>query len=310
MDALKKKADELKIEYTEDTEKETLEILITEREEELSKDADYLKEQLNFQKAEAKKAFIKRDTALADKRRLSQKIKELEDKEGVSTGDYDSLKSELEALKKFREEAEAAADLKAQEGLNQTERDKLQLEKEFRKLQDDFASFKNTSSQEREDSNKILEDANKRISSLRTHGLEADIIKSAHKNNAWNADQIVNLTKGFFTYDEQLDKYTRLERDEQGKIIDELSVSDYITSFLGKEENENLIKADVKDSFETKKGESDAKIKLAKKTIGAGIYDPKDEKIMDEAEERGLEVKDWIEIKTMEFEKQKEIRAR
>lgn len=309
MDGLKKKADDLGIEYSSDVEKDTLETLITDREEELNNDINHLREQLEFQKKESKKAFSKRDTALADKRRLSQQIKDLEsdEEDEGDTEELKSLKEELDGLKEYKKTTEDAIEARELETLTQVERDKLHLEKELRSFKDRFNTLEESVGQEREDSKKTLEDATKRISSLRTHGLEAEIIKAAHKSNAWNADQIVTLTKPFFTYDEQLDKYTHLERDDRNKIVDELSVVEYIKNFLGKEENENLIKSDVKETFDFKKGETDTKTKFTSKS---GEYNIKDPKLIEEADERGFEdINDWIEIKKMMDEKQKTIRS-
>lgn len=308
MNELKKKADGLGVEYNDDTDQEALETLITEREEELSTDVEHLSGKIDFLEGESKKAYAKRDTALSDKRKLSQKIKELEESKSgdIDSEEFKSIKTELEDLKKFKEDAEAIVEAKNLETLTGAERDALHWKKQTEAFESKLQNAERDAEEERTNSTKILEDARKQISSLRTHGLEAEIVRAALKNKAWNAEQIVNLTRSFFTYDEQLDKYTHLERDERNKIVDELSVGDYIKNFLGEEENENLVKGELKKSFETQKQQSEGKKFVKKDDLE---YDPKDPKIIEDAEERGLEVSDWIDIKIMEDKKQQEIRS-
>jgi len=294
---LKKKATELKVEFKDDVTEDDLNVLVTKKEEELSSDLDYLRERVKFLDEESKKAFSKRDSATADKRALSTKIKELEDKlkDSINKEELTKLQKEFEDLKKYKEDIEKQREAEELAKTNEVERAKIQFNKEMDKMRKEFDDMKTSFDSEREKSKNITVEQSKLIESLRGNKLESEILRFAAKYNAYNPDQIVALTKVFFTYDEQLNKYSHLVRDDKGKITDELSVEDYIKTYLGKDENENLVKSGAADTGFDTKTQSRADTKTT--TTQKGKYNPKDPAIIKEATDKNLPPEDWAIIK-------------
>lgn len=311
MEELKKKATELGVEFTDETTKDDLNALITKREEELSSDLDYLKKQVEFYKTESKKAFEKRDVAMKDKKLLADKTKELEDKlkNAVDKEELEKLQKEFKDLKVYKEEIERLKEEEESKKLDEVQRSKLQFEKEMKKMQDQLDEMKTTLEREKEEAKTKEKVFQKQVETLRGSRLEADVLRSATKNNAWNPDQIVALVKGFFTYDEQLDKYTHLVRDDKGKIVDEQSVDEFIKVYLSKEENENLVKSTIKTdtTFSTN---TQTTTNVGIKTTTKGKYKADDPQIIKEATDKNLPPADWAEIKERMENKQNSMREK
>jgi len=310
LEELKKKATELDITFDDETTEDDLNVLISEKEEELSSDLDYLKKEKIKWEEEAKKAFKKRDLAASEKRKLSEKLKELEDltKDSVGKDELEALRTEFEELKKYKEEVEKKQEEEELKKVDDVERGKIQFAKQMDALKKQMDDMKTSYAKDLEEAQKKEKEQLKAIESLRGNRLESDILRAAAKSNAYNPDQIVALTKGFFTYDEQLDKYSNLVRDVGGKIVDELSVDEYIKTFLGREENENLVKSGASSSsFDTK---AQQRADTISASAGKGKYKANDPQIIKEAEDKHLPPADWAEIKEKMEVKQAALREK
>ena len=130
--------------------------------------------------------------------------------------------------------------------------------------------------------------------------MQGEILKSAVKHKALRPDQIVRLTKDDFVFDNTLEKFVYHKKDAKGKLVDELTIDERIKEFLDDEENDNLVESSVTNTSlhtDTRTTELEGKVKT-ENTLGrkTGEYDPNDEDIKKEAEERGLEVSDLIGI--------------
>uniref|UniRef100_A0A6M3K0F9 Uncharacterized protein n=1 Tax=viral metagenome TaxID=1070528 RepID=A0A6M3K0F9_9ZZZZ len=310
LEDLKKKATELSIEFDENVSEDDLNTLVSQKEEELSSDLDYLRNKLKFFEEESKKAFNKRDIAMKDKKALSSKVQELEDKlkNAVDKEQLVKLQTEFEDLKKYKDEVERLKEEEELKKVDEVERTKIQFRKEMEKMQQQFNDIKTSLEKEKEEAISKEKDYQEMIKSLRGNKLESEIVIQATKYKAWSPNQIVALAKGFFTYDEQLNKYIHLVRDDKGKIVDEQSVEEFIKDYLGKEENENLVKGATTDSsFDTR---THQRADTTTKTNSKGKYKANDPQIIKEAEDKNLSPADWAEIKERMEVKQLKMREK
>lgn len=300
MKKLLEQAKKLGIKFDDDIEEDALKKLIEEKEKEIEKqnnDVDFIKKELEKYKTEASKAFEKRDAIKADKAKLTEKVKDLEGKmkSMIDAETFEELKKEFDDLKTFKSDFDKKKEEEKLNKLDEMERLKLEKNKELEKFQKEMEDLRESFNKEKEDKENKLKEAQTRISKLRKSTLGVDIMKAAVKNKAWNPDQIVRLLRDDLTYDDTLDKYSYIKRDEKGKVLDELSVGEYVTEFLKKEENENLIKSDVNTStFHSDKTKPDEKGHK-----GKSKYDPKDPEIVRIADERDMSVERYI--KTLEI---------
>ena len=299
MDKLKEKARKLGIKFDDDVEKDDLQKLIDDKEEEIAQqnnDADYLKKELDKWKAEAKKAFEKRDTVNADKTALKNKVKKMEEqmKNMTDSDSFKELKEQFDDLKKFKEDFDKKREKEKLDKMDEIERLKLESKKESEKLSKKMDDLKASFEKEKQEKDEALIKADKKISRLRKSTLGVDIMKAAVKMKSWNPEQVVRLVRDDLTYDKDVDRYSYIKRDEKGKLVDELSVEEYVTDFLKREENENLIKSDANtSSFHSDKDKT-----LDKTHTKSGKYNPKDADIIREAEDRDMTPERYI--KTLE----------
>jgi len=295
---LKEQATELGIDFNDDTKEEDLKTMVDDKQAELKAEENKLKD-VDYLKTELDKAIKKRDEAKGDRRRVQSKVEELEDKleKMIDSTSVDSLKEELDELKKFKSDIEKEkedADLKKK---TEVERQSYQFEKQLKELRDEVEKERKSRNDEKDKLDQELVDTKQLIEELRVARLDADIITAASKHGALRPSQIVKILKGEFEYEKSLEKFVKKTYKENGKLADEISVDDYVKSFLEDEDNDNLVKADVKTtSLNTKKSDSD---RTTTKQVVDGEYDPKDPKIVDAANFKGVSVEEHIRHLTL-----------
>lgn len=305
LEELKAKATELEITYEDEITEEDLASKISEVEKEKNeKDPDYLRK-------EADKAFKARDAAKRDKRASDAEIKKLKEKMAstVSKDDYEDLKAQLTELREreiAREEAEEEEKLSK---ASESEKAKILADKEKDRLRQEYEVKLKQKEKEFE---KQMEEAKKLVEmnqALRKRTLESEIIIAAEKNNALKPQQIVRLLKDDFEWDDTLGKYVYEEKDSKGKLVDYHDVESYVAEFLGREENDNLVKSDINaNTFSSSRGDTSTTTTTTKKGDykPTGKYDPKNPQLLQEARKEGMPVEKWIRIKEMRDKRLKE----
>jgi len=278
-DDLKKAVDEAESKKKESESKNK-----TEREEYLDK--------------EMKAAIKKRDEAKEEARLLKKKIDDLEEgRKGLpTTEELKALKEELVALKNHKETIDKETEEKELAKKTEIERQEILHKKELESIQRSIEAQMKDINDKLAEKDKILSAKEEKIKALRSTRLDADILTfaSTGEMKAINPRQIVRLLKEDFEYDDNLDKYYFPVYNDKGKMVDELTVEEKVKAFLSDKENENLVKSNINtDGMNTKKSDD------TKNTGNFGDYDPNDEKIKRAAEDRGLSVKDWIDILKM-----------
>lgn len=306
---LKGKVVELKLDVSAFNSDDEVQDAIDKQVDELNQDPDKLKEKLEYQIAENKKAFDARDKAKKDTRTLKAKLssqeKELEElkkklDDSPDHEEYLKLKKDMDAIKKEREEKEL-------EKLDEVEKQKVRFQKKMDEFESKFDSTTEKFTQQIKERDDALADAKKQVESLRKVRLGAEIAKSAAKFNAYNPEQIEKLLVGDFVYDDKLDAYTYLERDGKGKIVDEKTIEERVKEFLDDPINDNLVRSGVKSGMGArdkggKTGNKDGdklsdedRRGFTKMSQKRGEYDPKDPDVIRAAEMKGLSVADHIE---------------
>lgn len=296
-----KKAEKLGLSVDDFEEEDALEDAIDKEQDKLDKKKKELDEDVDHWKSEAKKAFDTRDSIKKDNRRLKKKMKDLEKKleDSPDMDDLDDLREQFDELKKFKDEKEQEEQEKKLEEADEVEKTTIRFEKEFKdlkkKYENEFNDF-NKKIEEREDK---LAKSEKEIRNLRKVKLENEIMSSATKYKAYNPKQIVKLVIEDFEYDQDLDKFWHYERNERGKLVEEKTVDERIKDFLGDPDNDNLVEAKIGGGTGHKQdGDRDKNLNKDKdkKKDKDSKYDPKDEKLIAEADEKGLDVEELIRI--------------
>jgi len=288
------KAKALGITHDEDIEEDDLNTLIEEKENPKSKDPAYLE-------AELQKVIRKRDEAKADKRKLKEKLDALEKdlkearENAADPEEIKKVKDELKELKNFKKEMDDKAE--EEELKNKTEKERLEVSfnKELKNFKAQLEELKVERDKVLEDREEELKKAKALNESLRRYTLESDILKYAAKNDALKPEQIVKLTRNEFTWDDKEETFIYLKKDKKGKLIDELTVGEFISEYLSDEENENLVRGSVKSGFKTEK-------KKDGKSSNNNSLDITDQ-IKKEAESRDLDPEVWAKIKSKQDEK-------
>ncbi len=300
---LLEKAKELGIEVDDDTTEDELKKLIEEAEKDdkgtkKDKDPEWLEKEL-------KKVIEQRDTLKKDKRRLSRKINELEEKleSAPSKDDFDKLKEELNSLKEFKTAKEKEEEEKMLEQKTELEKAEIRFNKQLEELKSQMESNLKEREEKLSQFEEEIKKREEQINRLRYGKLDAEIMEAAAKFNAYSPAQIVKLTKDMFEYDENLDKFFFYVKDKKGdKIVDELTVEERIKEFLEDDSNANLVRSDVKPGTEHKESvtktptETKEVSRLGGVRSSTGEYDPNDPDIKAEADERGLTPEELIDI--------------
>jgi len=306
LEELKAEAKKLGIKFDENVTEEELTSLVQEA---LDKANDNNKDEgesddLEYLKAEAKKAFEARDAAKKDRRTLLNKIEELEKKlnNAPDPSKLKELESNLKTLSEFRKTVEQEREEEELKQKTEIERAAITHQKTVDELQNKFMSEMEEFKKMMGEKEEVLKQKDSQISVLRENRLEKEIYEAAIRNKAISPTQLVRMLKSDFNYNDKLDSYEHLVY-EKGKLKDEMTIDEMVKSFLSKEENANLVEADVNNGsmYSNKTDQTKTKTNLDQRKFGK--YDPKDPVIIEKAEDKGLEVPDYIETLLLRDEK-------
>jgi len=282
----------------------------TENGDEIQKDGKDPEEEAEFLRNELKKVISQRDTVKKDKRKLKEELNQFKEQlKGIpDKADVETMMEELKELRSFREEMQQKEEEEKLKNASEWERKQIEYEKEFNRLKHKMEQETQSLSSKLEEKESELQKKEQHISSLREAKLENEIARVAIKNKALNTNQIVRLLRGDFTYDADLDKFVYLKYNDKGKLVDEKTVDEYVSEFLSAEENENLVEASVNtEGTGTKQSELSTS---SSKTHSGDDYDPKDPKLIHEAEMKRLSVEDLIETKRVRDKKMAAIKEK
>jgi chromosome segregation ATPase len=303
------KAKELDLDLEDYDNEEDLQEAIDDAEEGAD-DLDSVKEKLEFQKSEAKKAFDARDKAKNDTRRIRGKLSDQEktissmQKKLDAAPDMEKFNEQQAKLDKLIEEA----DEKAMSKMDDAEKAEVRFNKKMEEFDAKLEASETSFGKKLADTKKELEDSKQEITDLRKVRLGAEIVTEAAKGGAYNPDQVKKILESEFKYDKELETFTSVERNDKGKIVDELTVKETVKKFLDDPDNDNLVKSKAKGgtgSKETGTGSSNA----AEETNEGGLehrlggknrktpngeYDPKDKGLIEDADDKGLKIEDHI----------------
>jgi hypothetical protein len=297
---LKAKAKELGIEFDETTSDDDLKSAIDEREKEPEDDPEYYK-------AELKKVIAQRDREKSEKRKLQNKLGELETKmtNFPDAEDYEKTKKAYNDLLEFKKEIEKQKEEEELKNKTELERAEVLHKKQLKEMEERFNQQMEKFQKSIEEKDSILQEKDKKLQVNRKISLEKDILEFAAKYEAYSPQQIVRLLSPDFTYDDQLEKWVMLKKDNKGKIIDELEIHDHVKSFLTDEANSNLVRANVNSDGSGQRPNPSPK----RLPSGSKKYDANDDKIKGEAELRGLSVEDYIGILEIRDSKLEKVKA-
>ena len=275
---------------------ETEEALDTAVADLVKAEKDNKNEDVDFWKDEAKKAFEARDAAKKDKLSLQQKIKDLEDKlsDAPNASELKTLKTEIKALKEFKAQIDTEREEEELKNKTDIEKTKISFEKEFKTFKEEMEDKLTTTQKKLEEKDTTILNKDKEIVNLRKFRLQNEILEVATKMKAYRPNQVVKLLTEEFEYDSSLDNFSKFVKDSKGKITDLLSVGDVVKGFLEDPDNDNLVEADVKPG--TGHNDNNRNVKEKKKDEKS-TYDPEDEDLKLAADEHGMTVENWIEVK-------------
>lgn len=294
------KAKELEINVEDFSDEKELEKAITEKEkvkDTESDDPEVLKKELKKYKEEAKKAFEARDAAKTERRKLQEKMSELEKKieASVDPEKISLLEKELKELKDFKKNIDEKTEEEELKNKSEVEKMKIRFDKEFEKLKRDMEDSISTTKKQVEEKDKELKKKDAEVESLRKHRLRSEIMEAATKHKAYNPAQVARLLMDEFTYDSDLNQFFFHVRDTKGKITDEMEVAQRVEKFLSDPDNENLVLSEAKGGTGHHQNENFSKTEKHKSGGSDKKYDPKDPALIQAAEMKGLSVEDHIE---------------
>lgn len=319
------KAKELEINVDDFESEDDLQEAIDTKLKDESLDADELREKLEFQKEQAKKAYAARDKAKKDTRKIKAKmtehektIEEMQKKLEAAPDmeEFKKLQKEMSEIQKAKEEKEL-------EKMDEAQKAEIRFNKKMEEFNKKLEATESSFTKKLEETEGALEKSQKEVTQLRKVRLESEILAEAAKLDAYNPGQIAKLLSGEFNYDKDLETYTAVVRDDKNKIVDELSVKEKVKQFLEDPDNDNLVRSKAKGgtgSKETGTGSSNAagetkddlnQLKLGGKNRKSkdGKYDPKDKDLIAEADIKGLSVEDHIAILEMRDAKMNKIKG-
>ena len=299
---LEKSAKELDVSFDEKTSEEDLIKLVDDKKQQGEKESD-----VDYWKSEAKKIIEQRDNAKKDKNTLKRKVDELEGKlkSSIDFSAHDTLKSELDGLKTYKTTVEKEKEEAELAKLDEVERLKIRAVKEKeefeKRLVDERTKATSNIQKQLDELKEEFSDSLKQVESLRGSKLESEIIKSA--KNAIEPSHVFKLLKSDFEYDPSLGKFIHSVRDSKNKITDEIGVDEYVKNFLGKKENDYLVRSDAnRSSLHTRSTTADQTIHTK-----IGDYDPKDPNLIADAQRKHLKIEDYMKILKLKDEKMKKI---
>jgi hypothetical protein len=180
---------------------------------------------------------------------------------------------------------------KAVEARQHAKSERNELKEQNEKLQADIESYKHLEEKINSLSERLSKD------SVKEELLSKHITESASKHEAFRPEQIPFLiNKKGFMYDSDTKAFYKPIVDINGKEVSKQSLDEVVQEFLSNPDNDNLVKSRIKLGGPSYRG-----------TVGAksrGIDLSKiDEADIKKADEQGLEIKDYLEIKKLKLSK-------
>lgn len=309
LEELKAKAVESGIEVEDTMSEEDIQALIDKKEEDTKNTEtptiEDLISKVEYLESESKRAFDSRDRAKEERNRLKLEL------EAAKSGSIDAPnKAEIdklaEELRVFKEQEDERKDKQEEEDLkklSELERQKRLFDKELDKVKLTFDEKVQEALNLSKEAKEELKKKDDIIVSLTHKTLEGEIARIAGENEAWKPFQIVRLLKDEFEFNDTLGQFIYEKKNDKGKIIDDMTVSERVKEFLQDPENENLLKAKGSTGgMETRQSTEKTTGSLQGKRHG---YDPKDAALLKEADEKGLDVDFLIDTKIMQDKKLK-----
>jgi hypothetical protein len=227
-------------------------------------------------------------------RDMRTKVEEFEEKFKTlpSSSTIEKLIEEKKQLEEFRRKTEEEAEKKRLADASETE--KLQFE--IKKLQDAqkalLAAKEDEFGSEIKKTKEELEKSSKTVSKLLDYKKEMEILRAAEKYGAYKPSQIVGMVATEIVYDSDTDTFVKYLYNERGKKDKELTVDEFVKTFLEKPENDNLRKSNVQPGSGTTPTKPEFKAGGEVK-----LTEAEKKKLAEEAEERGMTLEKWIETK-------------
>lgn len=199
------------------------------------------KKEKTYSESHVKGLIAERDKAKRSRRETEATLAEIKDNlEGI-----EELKTELGELRTFKESAEKKEeDLKLKDA-SELEKIKITTEKEIQKLQKEVEDSRTGAEKNLKEIIDKLTKKDAAISELRGFKLESQITKAASKFKPFNVEQVIQIVKPLFSYDDEEAEWKAIKRDKTGELESEQTVEEYITEFFGNPLNENLIEVDI-----------------------------------------------------------------
>lgn len=248
-------------------------------------------------KDEAKKAFDDRDEAKKERRKLQSTLDDMKNQlaKAPSQDEHDNLKKQVDELTKIKKEIDEQREQEELSKKTEVEKIQLQFKKEMDKFKSELDSEKTKWQKDLQDRETKLNEKDKEIESLRQVKLRTEIVEVAAKMKAYNPTQIYKLVKDDFTYEKDLDKFVRYVKDAKGKLTNDQTVEERIKEFLSDPENDNLVESGINTEGTSQKKGSETKSTVTVTSKTGKKYDPKDPKIVKQADFAGLSVDEYIE---------------
>lgn len=240
-------------------------------------------------------AIVEEREAMKKKfRDMRSKVEEFEEKfKGLPSSDtINKLIEEKKKLEEYKTEQEKEAEKKRLADASETE--KLQFE--IKKLQDAQAAL--LAAKEDEFGTKIkktteeLDKTSKTVTKLLDYKKEMEILRAAEKYGAYKPSQIVGMIASDVVYDSDTDTFVKYLYNERGKKDKELTVDEFVKTFLEKPENDNLRKSNIQAGSGTTSSKPEFKAGGDVK-----LTDAEKKKLTEEAEERGMTLEAWVTTK-------------
>ena len=302
-------AQELELNTDDYDDEESLQTAIDEKKEEIKREEEKNKDP-DFLKSEAKKAYLARDKAKREARTLKSKIQKLEDKleSTVDQEKVDELQEQLNTLLEEKKQREEEEEQKKLEKADELERTKIRAKKEVESVKSEFQKEIDKFKTQFEELNTKTKKKDEEIEDLRRVKLDNELLSSAERYKAIKPSQIVKMLRNEAYWDNDLKGWRFAKYDEKGKQIDELESEEFVKEFLEDPDNDNLVEAEVNKGG-TGHQKTDTSKPPVKKTK-TGEYDPKDPKIIEEAEHRDMTPEHLIAVWIKRDEKLKKIEER
>lgn len=209
-----------------------------------------------YPKSELDKAVQRRQAALKRAKAAEEKAKELASKMKnlPDPDEHDALKSQFTELQnQLKELKDKQAEQELQKIEDEKERERVKMEQEFKKERAKFQAELEKMNVQLDSFQSEKAKHEETLHKFRLSTLESEIMAIAAPK-AYNPRQVVKLIGEEFNFDTEDDRWYKNVYDNKGKLVEVLTVEEYVNGFLADKDNENLLKADIKRGSDTPRG--------------------------------------------------------